>query len=787
MVSAVISAIQPYLFVLTCGLFTRESGMREIVLCWAVLILTLSTVACGSSNPASDTAISDSRNDSSDTRKDGNDDSLAATDGGTVDTVEDTGDTTEDTGDAAQDTGDAAQDTGDAAQDTGDAAQDTGDAAQDTGDATQDTGDAAEDTVDAAEDTVDVAEDTEDVAEDTVDAGPVPPRREGLFPSYRFVNAQGDRATTKFTNYVYPHAKHNLGDQARPTLAPGHSVDATYQADGVSWYLPADVSFSGGHWPLEPRNDLFHLRKGSAHMDSAFSAEIGYALEEPDERSYTFAKADLAGLAPVFRYVDGSNNHTLTSPIAFTKTPPPGGMQPAWVPDGPALGYGYPRYGKVDATQIESLLVTTTHQIGSSGRFVSLSSNPIGGGAVWDIIYTDAAGEATGFVNHLDFGRGVQTTLVYLFDEDDEYNNFERSWLATEGGGQMWASVGHFDMDLKEGCSGTNTTQECFDNVFGSPCLQIENVGLTQVSQAIPLEYFPWMHEFTPPTEPKRIRAGHWPTYPVDGKTYMSKVPNGGGAGESQEPIAYGVDPPYAATWNASVLVQPPKVTPETPRGLIIYPDDRIGKTVDFSLFAQGRPVIQYTVRVTTTAKDIPATVSIPALFLKGSLRHWVEFYDPADATNTQVVSSPQDLATGRFEARQPSFGGNPDVKSTHMSYILSEDVTPTSPAIAFYAVGEEAGGPLQSVAVAFKSDSDPGANPPIIRDDPFNSKHVHVQPVASHITYASGTIQNGGSLKPGTYEWTTFIIVDELQHIKGHIDWLHKTGITGGGYQYTP
>ena len=102
--------------------------------------------------------------------------------------------------------------------------------------------------------------------------------------------------------------------------------------------------------------------------------------------------------------------------------------------------------------------------------------------------------------------------------------------------------------------------------------------------------------------------------------------------------------------------------------------------------------------------------------------------------------------------------------------------------------MGEEAGGPLQSVGIAFKSDSDPTTgNPEDVRSDPFNSKHIHVQPVASHIAYSSGTVQNGGNLYPGTYEWTTFIIVDELQHIKGHIDWLHSEGITGGGYQYTP
>jgi len=610
----------------------------------------------------------------------------------------------------------------------------------------------------------------------------VPSRREGLFANFRFVNAAGDMASTKFTNYVHPVEWHKLGDQTRATLAPGHSVDETYEADGVSWYLAADVSFAGEHWPLEPRNELFHLKNESTHMDSASSDENGYTVEE---RSQTFTNGNLAGLAEVFRYTDGNNNYSLVSPNELpTNDPPTGGVPTSLLPDGDALGYGYPRYGKVDATNIESLLVTATHEIGSSGRFVSMSSNPIGGGAVWDIVYTDAAEEKTGFVNHLDFGRGVQTTLVYLFDEDDQYNNFERTWLATEGGGQMWTSVGKFAMKIGNGCGGNslNTIQECFDNVFGSPCLQIKNEGLTQVTQAIPMEYFPWMHEFTPPTKPKRIRSGHWPTYPVDGKTTMSQVPNGGGAGETQEPIAYGLNPPYAVTWNAAF--QGSDAPLETPRGLIIFPDDRIGKTADFSLFKQGRPIIQYTVRITTTATNQPATMSLPAMFLKGSLRHSVEFYDPHDSDNNQVLSSPDKLGSGRFQARQPTFGGNPDVTSTNMSYILSEDVTPTSPAIGFYAVGEEAGGPLQSVSIAFKSDSDPAG---VVRSDPFNTNHMHVQPSASHIAYSSGTKQNGGNLNPGTYEWTTFIIVDELQNIKGHIDWLYQNGTTGGGYQYTP
>ena len=207
---------------------------------------------------------------------------------------------------------------------------------------------------------------------------------------------------------------------------------------------------------------------------------------------------------------------------------------------------------------------------------------------------------------------------------------------------------------------------------------------------------------------------------------------------------------------------------------------------MDFSYFVQGRPIIQYTVQVTTTATNQPATVSLPAMFLKGSLRHWVEFYDPSPDGEgiNQVLSSAENLGSGRFQARQPSFGGKPDVQSTHMSYILSEDVAPSSPAIAFYAVGEEAGGPLQSVSIAFNSDSDPKGE---VRSDPFNTNHMHVQPSASHIAYSSGTKQNGGNLNPGTYEWTTFIIVDELQNIKGHIDWLYQNGMTGGGYQYTP
>lgn len=614
---------------------------------------------------------------------------------------------------------------------------------------------------------------------------PKPPRREALFAAFRFVNGEGDTATTKFTNFIYPHAHHNLGNQARTTLAPGHSVDANYVANGVSWYLPADVSFGDFYWPLEARNTLYHLATPSAHIDSLLTSENDYILDPVDERSQTFTHNNLTGLQEIFRYVDNNQNHSLRSPLELADP-----NAPEFTQDGGSLGFGYPRYGKVDHTNIESVLVTATHQIGASERFVSLSSNPIGGGAVWDIVYTDENGQDTGFVNHLDFGRGLQTTLVYLFDEDETYNDFERAWLATEGGGQMWASVGHFDMNPSTLCSGTNTTQDCFDNIFGSPCVQIENIGQTQVTAAIPLEYFPWMHEFTPP---EGIRPGHWPTYPVNGQTYTSKVPNGGGGGPDQEAVVYPPAPEdLAITWNAGVFLPPPNVAPEPPRGLIIFPDDRIGKTADFSLFyptdmEEGRPIIKYTVRITTSATNIPATLSVPALFLKGSLRHWVEFYDPGPEgmVNSQVLSSPDNLATGRFDARQPNFGGSPDLFTSHMAYILSESGAPNSPAIAFYAVTESAGGPLHSVGIAFNSDSDPTG---VVRDDPYTSKHIHVQPGATHIKYSvSGTTHNGGNLHPGTYEWTTFIIVDELQHIKGHIDWLYSQEITGGSYQFLP
>ena len=114
----------------------------------------------------------------------------------------------------------------------------------------------------------------------------------------------------------------------------------------------------------------------------------------------------------------------------------------------PLPAYGYPRYGSAS----EVLL-----SLSAGG--VTVQSNLVAGGAVWRWFWNGVQ-----FVNHSDYGREIQAAFSYGTSADLN---------PTEAGDQL--TYDFLDPSIKH----------------GSPVLQFQNQGTTQMTRAIPLNWFP--------------------------------------------------------------------------------------------------------------------------------------------------------------------------------------------------------------------------------------------------------------------------------------------------------
>jgi len=118
---------------------------------------------------------------------------------------------------------------------------------------------------------------------------------------------------------------------------------------------------------------------------------------------------------------------------------------PGYAPQ-PLAAYGYPRYGGLSEVVLSL-----------SGGGVTVESNEVAGGAVWRWYWNGIQ-----FVNHADYGREIQDAFYFGTGPTNP----------TEAGDNMFNS---FDPSLRH----------------GSPVIQFQNPGTTQVTRAIPLEWDP--------------------------------------------------------------------------------------------------------------------------------------------------------------------------------------------------------------------------------------------------------------------------------------------------------
>lgn len=195
---------------------------------------------------------------------------------------------------------------------------------------------------------------------------------------------------------------------------------------GQSYYVPSSLSAS--------TTPLYRAYNGTKHMVTASaSGEGGYITEATVGYGYKSSNAPL-GTKNMFRsYSSSFGDFTLSShnySIASYDTHQYFNNM-----------YGYPRYN------------SNTSLLTLNGSEISLKSNRVAGGAIWELSWNGKQ-----FVNHLDYGRLIQSSM-----------NLGSGALPTEGGDRHANSNSNFS--------------------HGSPLIEAYNSGSTQVTKAVPLEW----------------------------------------------------------------------------------------------------------------------------------------------------------------------------------------------------------------------------------------------------------------------------------------------------------
>lgn len=205
-----------------------------------------------------------------------------------------------------------------------------------------------------------------------------------------------------------------------------------YPLDGAIFYIPMQSHPAVGTVPL------YRLYNGSDHMvslDPAEEADKGYHVEEI--LGYPFV-AQQPGTTELIRTFNPSTgHHSLRNSTGFE-------TEEGYV-DQPLGVFGYPRY----YNRTEDLLKLT-------GGGVTVDSNLAAGGALWQWTWNGMQ-----VINNWDNGRQIQTDVF-----PPDYAN------PTEAG-DTWSGLAIPAAD------------------HGSPIGLAENVGLTQRTRAITLEYDP--------------------------------------------------------------------------------------------------------------------------------------------------------------------------------------------------------------------------------------------------------------------------------------------------------
>nr|WP_294898195.1 hypothetical protein [uncultured Pedobacter sp.] len=198
-----------------------------------------------------------------------------------------------------------------------------------------------------------------------------------------------------------------------------------FPVKGQSYYLPSFSSSS--------TSPLYRAYNGSKHMVTTSSTGEGnYTVE--GNLGYGYNSSSTArGTVNMFRsYSSAQGDYTLSSPnysIASYTTPQYFSK------------YGYPRYN------------SNTSLLTLNGSQISIKSNRVAGGALWELSWNGKQ-----FVNTTDYGRLIQASM-----------NLGNGALPTEGGDVQANTNPNFS--------------------HGSPLIEAYNSGSTQVTTAVPLEW----------------------------------------------------------------------------------------------------------------------------------------------------------------------------------------------------------------------------------------------------------------------------------------------------------
>ncbi|RKX44508.1 MAG: hypothetical protein DRP64_06405 [Verrucomicrobia bacterium] len=209
--------------------------------------------------------------------------------------------------------------------------------------------------------------------------------------------------------------------------------------EGAYYYISADQT--PGTVPLYR---LYHSGLDD-YMTSTRTDELGYALDITLGYAYT---NQLPGTVEITRWYDSSSDdHAIRRP--GEAAPDFGSYTAQNLPD---TVYGYPRYGLSDSADMLSL----------TGGGVEIKSNKAAGGAIFSWMYGGKE-----FININDYGRQLQAAYFAPHTEG------EVTWATnpTEAGSRWTFST--YGDDRKQ----------------GSPIITATNVGLTQITRAVPLDF----------------------------------------------------------------------------------------------------------------------------------------------------------------------------------------------------------------------------------------------------------------------------------------------------------
>jgi hypothetical protein len=209
----------------------------------------------------------------------------------------------------------------------------------------------------------------------------------------------------------------------------GPNERSVYPLEAQLYYVP-DAQVAG--------ETALNRMVNTSNTDHADAVDVldGYSLDE--ELGFPWSRASLPGLSQMeegFNSITGDNAMLL-----------PGENLPGYVPQTIPV-YGYPRYGDAG----EALLTLT-----AGG--VQVQSNAVAGGVVWRWFWNGME-----FVNNADYGRQIQAAFYYP-PNSGTYNPNE---------------------------AGDYYSRADPTTAHGSPLLQFENQGNTQITRTVPLNWDP--------------------------------------------------------------------------------------------------------------------------------------------------------------------------------------------------------------------------------------------------------------------------------------------------------